>query len=64
METREARFEKMLSDVQTVYAETCAKMERLKTEGKTKTATYRELLGNKMVYQTMLTLYRSYGLTE
>lgn len=62
--TREENFERMLSDVQSNYDGIVAKMEKLKAEGKTKTATYRELLGNKLLYQNMLTMYRIYGLIE
>ena len=62
--TREETFEHMLSDVQANYAGIVEKMEKLKAEGKTKTATYRELLGNKLMYQNMLTMYRLYGLIE
>lgn len=62
--TREENFEHMLSDVQANYARTVEKMEKLKAEGKTKTATYRELLGNKLLYQNILTMYRVYGLIE
>ena len=61
---REERFEKMLADVQTSYADVTAKMDRLKAEDKTKTVTYRELMGRKMLLQHMLTMYCAYGLIE
>lgn len=61
---REEQFEKMLADVQANYDAVNAKMERLKAEDKTKTVTYRELMGNRMLLQHMLTMYRSYGLIE
>lgn len=61
---REEQFEKMLADVQTSYADVTAKMDRLKAEDKTKTVTYRELMGRKMLLQHMLTMYRAYGLIE
>ena len=32
--------------------------------GKEKTATYRQYLGNHMLYRMMLEKYREYGLTE
>ena len=35
-----------------------------KAEGKEKSATYRQLMGNKMQYQNMLSLYEIYGLLE
>lgn len=61
---REEQFEKMLADVRESYDTTVSKMETLKAEGKTKTATYRELLGNKLLYQKLLMMYRIYGLIE
>lgn len=64
MSEREEKFEAMLRTIQERYDEICTKMDALKTQGKTKTATYRELLGNKLLYQEMLTMYRLYGLTE
>lgn len=62
--TREERFEQMLEDVQKAYASTVARMKVLQAEGKTKTVTYRELLGNKLMYQTVLDLYRAHGLID
>ena len=64
MDSREAAFEQMLSTVQEQYRDTVVKMERLKAEGKIKSATFRQLLGDKMMYQTMLSMYRSYGLLD
>lgn len=64
MTEREERFEQMLCDIQKRYAETVEKMEKLKSENKTKTAGFRELLGNKLLYQNMLSLYRLYDLTD
>jgi hypothetical protein len=40
------------------------KMEKLKEEGKTKSSTYRQLMGTKMNYQNILSLYKIYGLIE
>ncbi|MGN0397625.1 MAG: hypothetical protein ACI4EL_06405 [Candidatus Fimimorpha sp.] len=39
-------------------------MEKLKEENKTKSATYRQLMGNKLNYQNMLSMYKLYGLIE
>lgn len=63
MERLEA-FEKMLSAVQADYANTVEKMTRLKAEGREKSATYRQLMGNKLQLLNMLTLYRTYGLLD
>ena len=64
MSEREENFEKMLAFVQQKYADTAAKMEQLKAADKTKTATFRQLMGDKLMYQNMLTLYKLYGLIE
>ncbi len=61
---REKAFEEMLSFVRERQAETIEQMERLKSENKTKSATYRQLMGNKMMYENMLSLYRLFGLLE
>lgn len=64
MSEREAKFEKMLQAVQEEYKEICSKMETLKAEGKTKTATYRQFTSRKMTFQNMLSMYRIYGLLD
>ena len=63
-EKRLENFERMLQAVQREYADIEEKMERLKAEGKTKSATYRQYMGRKMMYQNMLGMYRLYGLVE
>ena len=62
MTQREENFEKMLVFVQEKYADTTAKMEVLKAADKTKSATFRQLMGDKLMYQNMLMLYKLYGL--
>lgn len=57
-------FEKMLIYVRENYVRVNQKMSQLKVEGKEKSATYRQLMGNKLQYQNMLSLYRIYGLVE
>ena len=44
-------FEKMLGAVQRQFEETSEKMERLKAQDKTKSATYRQLMGNRFNIQ-------------
>ena len=44
MSEREEKFEAMLRAVQREYDDTIQKMEKLKAQDKTKTATYRQLL--------------------
>ena len=54
MSTREEKFEAMLQSVQREYETTLQKMEKLKGEGKEKTATYRQLWSNKMTLRELL----------
>ena len=61
---REENFEKMLAFVQQKYADTVSRMEELKAADKTKSVTFRQLMGDKLMYQNMLTLYKLYGLLE
>lgn len=62
--SREKAFEEMLAFVLERQAGTIEQMERLKRENKTKSATYRQLMGNKMMYENMVSLYRLFGLLE
>lgn len=55
-------FEAMLAAVQKQYDETTARMDKMKLEGKVKTATYRQLFARKLSLQDVLTLYEVYGL--
>ena len=64
MSGREKQFEKMLTDIQKNYGYIVEKMDKLKKEDKTKSATYRQLMGSKLNYQNMLSLYKIYGLLE
>ena len=64
MTDREAKFEAMLQAIQQEYHTTLEKMERLKAEDKTKTATYRQLLGDKLMLQAILTRCKIYGLLD
>lgn len=61
-EGRLKAFEEMLDAVQKEYADIQSKMDRLKAEGKVKTATYQQLMGRKLMYQNMLSLYQIHGL--
>ena len=64
MSDREEKFEAMLRAVQREYDDTIQKMEKLKAQDKTKTATYRQLLGEKLMLQNILTRYQIYGLLD
>lgn len=64
MTQRQEQFEKMLQAIQTEYETTVSKMEKLKAEDKTKTTTYKQLIGDKLRLQNMLSMYRIYGLID
>ena len=63
-EQRLEAFEKMLSAIEENYAGIVRKMETLKAQGREKSATYHQLMGNKLMYKEMLFLYELYGLKE
>ena len=55
-------FEEMLRDVVTQAEFEKEKMDELKRQGKEKTATYRQFMGNRLMYRQLLSLYGKYGL--
>ena len=55
-------FEKMLSEVQRQYDDIEIKMEKLKADGKEKTATYRQLMANRLRLGDVLAMYKLYDL--
>ena len=57
-------FETMLRELWQRAEYEKQKMDELKLQGKDKTATYRQYMGNRLLYQQMLALYRQYGLIE
>ena len=61
MERLEA-FEEMLRNVQKEYDSIQRQMDDLKEKGKTRSATYRQLMGRKMTYQSTISMYEVYGL--
>ena len=63
MERLEA-FEKMLEDIKNQAEYEKEQMEKLKVEGKEKSATYRQFFGHRMFYKQMLEIYRKYNLTD
>lgn len=62
MSEREEKFEKMLRAIQEEYGTLSEKMEALKAEGKTKSATYRQLMSRRLTLQNILSMYKAYGL--
>ena len=61
MERIEA-FEKMLKDIQNNYEQEKNLMDELKAQGKDKTATYRQYMGNRLMYGMIISLFKQYGL--
>ncbi len=57
-------FENMLEEIRVQADAQQKEMDRLRAEGKEKTATYRQYLGNRLLYRMMLEKYRQYGLLE
>lgn len=55
-------YRKMQDFVDRRLADTTTRMDRLRAEGEEKTATYRQLLGDKLQYQNMMELYKMFGL--
>lgn len=55
-------FERMMQAVQKEYDDTQKKMEELKAKGRVKSVTYQQLLGRKMMYQNMISMYELYNL--
>ena len=63
-EKRLKAFEDMLAAILKQYEDTTEMMAKLKSEGKEKTVTYRQLFANKLQLQAMLSYYRTYGILE
>lgn len=55
-------FERMLADLQARLAATEERMQALRAQGREKSVTFRQLMGEKLQLQAMLELYRVYGL--
>ena len=61
MERLEA-FERMLADVLERERSEKEQLDELRAQGKEKTATFRQLMGNRLVYVRMLEIFREHGL--
>ncbi len=57
-------FEKMLQAVLERSAAENGQIESLRRQGKEKSATYRQYMGNRLFYQRLLSLYKEFGLLE
>ena len=58
LEAFEAMQEEILKQAETEQK----RMDQLRAEGKEKSATYRQYLGNRLFYSRVKDLYRKYGL--
>ena len=63
MERLEA-FETMMNAVLEQSEAERMKMEELKMQGREKSATYRQYMGNRLFYIRVIELYKEYGLLE
>lgn len=63
MERLEA-FEEILHDLKAQASYEADEMERLKAEGREKSATYRQFFGNRLFYKQLLNTYKKYGLMD
>lgn len=58
------RFEKALNDILEEYNKLGKELEILRDEGKMKTTKFRELLGKKLVYSMIITIFKRYDLID
>ena len=57
-------FEAMLHDIQEQCEREKNAMDELKAQRKEKTATYRQYMGNRLMYSRILDLYKQYGILD
>lgn len=58
------RFEKALNDIVDEYIKLGKELEKLRNDGKMKTSKFRELLGRKLVYSMIITIFKRYDLID
>ena len=58
------RFEKALKDILEEYDKLGQELEKLRNEGRFKTTKFRELLGKKLVYSMIITIFKRYDLID
>lgn len=61
-EERLEGFEKALKDILNEYEKLGKELEILRNDGKMKTTKFRELLGKKLVYSMIITIFKRYNL--
>ncbi len=57
-------FEKALKDIINEYNKLGKELEELRNDGKMKTTKFRELLGKKLVYSMIITIFKRYDLID
>lgn len=57
-------FERALQDILNEYERLGKELEKLRQEGKNKTTKFRELLGKKLVYSMIITIFKRYHLID
>lgn len=57
-------FEKALADILQEYQRLGKELEKLREQEKMKTTKFRELLGKKLVYHMIITIFKRYHLIE
>ena len=58
------RFEKALADILLEYDNLGKELEKYRNDEKSKTAKFRELLGKKLVYSMIITIFKRYDLID
>lgn len=61
---RLAQFEAMLNEVITTAKKEKQQMDHLKLASKEKSATYRQLMANRLMYTRVINLYKQFGLVD
>ena len=59
---RLGQFEEAYERLRARHAEIAERMEAMKAQGRQKSAQFRELLGEKLTIQNMLSLWETYGI--
>ena len=57
-------FEAMMKAVQEQSEKERIQMEKLKMQGREKSATYRQYMGNRLFYSRLIAMYKDYGLLD
>ncbi len=63
-EQRLESFEAMMKQIEADFEREKVLMDELKAKGKEKSATYRQYMGNRLMYAKFLAIYKACGLRE